>query len=92
MSHEFYQILVGAPSMSLYSWKQLARWSIDYSCLDPNQQKECHRILTKAWKEFCKYVVDTYDDLRNDAGEIDEARFEARFKARCSKSVCAKPK
>ena len=63
MSHEFYQVMVGAPSMSLYSWKQLARWSIDYSCLTPKEQAEGHKHLNQSWKEFCKVVVDTYGHL-----------------------------
>jgi adenosine deaminase CECR1 len=73
--------------MSLYSWKQLAKWSIDYSCLNETQQKQGHTILTDAWKEFCVYVVNTYGDLMVD-GEIDEAK----FRAKCSKGACENPK
>jgi adenosine deaminase CECR1 len=101
MSHEFYQIMVGSPTMSLYSWKQLARWSIDYSCLedkveetekakDPkklSEKADCHRILNDEWKKFCNYVVTTYGDLMVD-GEIDEAR----FRAKCSEGACEIPK
>lgn len=71
MSHEFYQIMVGAPTMSLYSWKQLARWSIDYSCLSNTQQARAHEIFDKNWVEFCGDVVKQYDDLMNN-DEIDE--------------------
>ncbi|CAA9959621.1 hypothetical protein PTNB73_02435 [Pyrenophora teres f. teres] len=60
MSHEFYQIMVGAPTMSLYSWKQLARWSIDYSCLSDKEQKEGHNYLDESWESFCNDVVNTY--------------------------------
>lgn len=80
MSHEFYQIMVGAPTMSLYSWKQLARWSIDYSCLTPEQQAKGHEYLDQSWKEFCKFVVDTYGHLirvnkeGNDEVDPDAAR------------------
>jgi adenosine deaminase CECR1 len=63
MSHEFYQIMVGAPTMSLYSWKQLARWSIDYSCLSPDDQKSGHEILAQDWRRFCKSVVEKCDGL-----------------------------
>lgn len=73
MSHEFYQIMVGAPTISLYSWKQLARWSIEYSCLSPAQQAEGRKILDDNWKVFCQNVVDKYGDLM--AGDdIDEAK------------------
>jgi adenosine deaminase CECR1 len=87
MSHEFYQIMVGAPTMSLYSWKQLARWSIDYSCLSKAQKTRGHEILAQEWRTFCDYVVDTYGDLMVN-GEIDEAK----FKEKCAKGRCEKPK
>jgi adenosine deaminase CECR1 len=79
--------MVGAPTMSLYSWKQLAKWSIDYSCLNDDQQKKGHKILTTAWTEFCAYVVNTYGDLMV-GDEIDGDK----FKAKCSKGECANPK
>lgn len=66
MSHEFYQIMVGAPTMSLYSWKQLARWSIDYSCLEEKQKIEGHRILESDWTQFCYDVVKKYSPLMVD--------------------------
>lgn len=52
--------MVGAPTMSLYSWKQLARWSIDYSCLSEEEKKEGHKYLDDSWEKFCKDVVDKY--------------------------------
>jgi adenosine deaminase CECR1 len=83
MSHEFYQIMVGAPTMSLYSWKQLARWSIDYSCLEAPQKVEGHKILNQDWKEFCDYIVEEYGGLVvND--DIDDAKAKEMIK-KCSK-------
>jgi adenosine deaminase CECR1 len=66
MSHEFYQVMVGAPTMSLYSWKQLARWSIDYSCLNKDEQRRGHAILEKDWKKFCALIVEKYGDILED--------------------------
>jgi adenosine deaminase CECR1 len=83
MSHEFYQIMVGAPTMSLYSWKQLARWSIDYSCLKAPQKVRGHEILNQDWKEFCDFIVEEYGGLVvND--DIDDAKAKDMIK-RCSK-------
>ncbi|KAF2851507.1 Metallo-dependent hydrolase [Plenodomus tracheiphilus IPT5] len=77
MSHEFYQIMVGAPTMSLYSWKQLARWSIDYSCLSKKEKDEARVIHDKSWKQFCKGVVKNYDDLMaGDEIDVDKAEKE----------------
>lgn len=81
MSHEFYQIMVGAPTMTLYSWKQLARWSLEYSCLSPAQQTEGLKYLDKSWKVFCQDVVDKYGDLM--AGEeVDEEKAAAAYPKR----------
>lgn len=74
MNHEFYQVMVGAPTISIYSWKQLARWSIEYSCLSPSEKSEGFRILEKAWKEFCTDVVKEYGALMktDEPDQIDE--------------------
>ena len=63
MSHEFYQIMVGAPTMSLYSWKQLALWSIEYSCLTEEEKTKRYTIFKKSWKTFCENVVKRYGSL-----------------------------
>lgn len=81
MSHEFYQIMVGAPTMSLYSWKQLARWSIDYSCLSPQQQVQAHEYLDSARADFCKTVVDRYEYLM-DGDKIDPFKAEDAYPPR----------
>ncbi|EMD86791.1 hypothetical protein COCHEDRAFT_1048068, partial [Bipolaris maydis C5] len=81
MSHEFYQVMVGAPSMSLYGWKQLARWSIDYSCLNPDEQAKAHKYLDKAWAEFCGTVVDKYEYLM-DKDKIDPVEAEKAYPPR----------
>ncbi|EAT82681.2 hypothetical protein SNOG_10346 [Parastagonospora nodorum SN15] len=79
MSHEFYQIMVGAPTMSLYSWKQLARWSLDYSCLTPVEINEGHLILSNDWKSFCRWVKKEYGPIVVD-NEVDEAMAEQHEK------------
>lgn len=76
MNHEFYQIMVGAPTMSLYSWKQLARWSIEYSCLSSGEQNKGLRILDDSWKAFCKDIVEKYDKELMDGDEIDVKKAE----------------
>jgi adenosine deaminase CECR1 len=81
MSHEFYQVMVGAPTMSLYSWKQLARWSIDYSCLSEKEKVEGHEILNSSWKNFCEKVVEDYGDLMS-GDDIDEAKAEKEYRKR----------
>jgi adenosine deaminase CECR1 len=74
MGHEFYQIMVGAPTMSLYSWKQLARWSIDYSCLLKEDQAKGHNYFDQSWEEFCQAVVDKYDNLLMVGDKVDAGK------------------
>jgi len=71
--------MVGAPTMSLYSWKQLARWSLDYSCLDPAEIREGHLILANDWKSFCRWVKKEYGPIVID-NEVDEAMAEKHEK------------
>lgn len=78
MSHEFYQVMVGAATMTLYSWKQLARWSIDYSCLSEEQQEKAHSYLDEAWREFCKDVVSKYECIM-DGDRIDPCKAESFY-------------
>ncbi|KAL5114127.1 hypothetical protein ACEQ8H_007971 [Pleosporales sp. CAS-2024a] len=84
MSHEFYQIMVGAPTISLYSWKQLARWSLEYSCLSVAEIQQGQTILASDWKLFCKFVKDEYGPLVVD-NDIDEAKVQEQAKYRWRK-------
>ncbi|OTB09468.1 hypothetical protein M426DRAFT_316018 [Hypoxylon sp. CI-4A] len=58
LSHDFYEVMVGNQDMNLYGWHQLARWSIDHSCLS---QVERERILVewnRRWKnEFIPELI-----------------------------------
>jgi adenosine deaminase CECR1 len=77
MSHEFYQIMVGSPTISIHSWKQLALWSLEYSCLNDTQKERGKEIFLKTWEIFCEKVVEKYKDLfkgdKLDQLDVDEA-------------------
>lgn len=80
MSHEFYQIMVGAPTISLYSWKQLARWSIEYSCLNDSQKQHGQKLLDKSWKIFCAAMVKDFECLmKEDFSDVDEEKARAAY-------------
>lgn len=81
MSHEFYQIMVGAPTMSLYSWKQLAQWSIDYSCLSEDEKTRAHEIFKQSWRQFCKFIVEECGDMfgEKESEEIGEKEPEEKY-------------
>jgi adenosine deaminase CECR1 len=58
--------MVGAPTMSLYSWKQLALWSIEYSYLTEQEKTEGYDIFDQSWKTFCTKVIEQYETLLQD--------------------------
>jgi adenosine deaminase CECR1 len=55
--------MVGAPSMNIHGWKQLALWSLEYSCLSEADKERGKTIFLKSWKEFCEIVVTQYGGL-----------------------------
>jgi adenosine deaminase CECR1 len=64
--------------MSLYSWKQLALWSIEYSCLNDEQKTKGKRILMETWVGFCTEIVEEYGELL-DGEELDETKAEKAY-------------
>lgn len=74
MPHEFYQFLVGSPSITLYNWKQVARSSIEYSCLSEKQIEQGLLQLEKDWKAFIKMILSKFGHLLDKDGNIDEEK------------------
>ncbi|CAL3969197.1 unnamed protein product [Diplocarpon coronariae] len=60
LSHDFYQVMIGAKSMSLHGWKQLAKWSLEHSCMDPEQLKSVTAEWNTKWDDFCQWIIDVY--------------------------------
>jgi adenosine deaminase CECR1 len=51
--------MAGNPDINLFGWKQLAKWSIQHSCLS---EKELHRMLLeweKRWQDFIDAVAES---------------------------------
>ncbi|KAG4428746.1 hypothetical protein IFR05_015771 [Cadophora sp. M221] len=63
LSHDFYQVMIGSESMSLQGWKQLAKWSLEHSCMDPEQLKAVTAEWTRKWDEFCQWIIDEYSPM-----------------------------
>ena len=49
--------MVGDPRMTVHGWKQLAEWSIEHSCLTPEERERALEIFTRDWEVFCEWVV-----------------------------------
>jgi adenosine deaminase CECR1 len=52
--------MVGSPSITIHSWKQLAEWSIEFSCLSEEQRSEANAIFSKEWESFCVWIDETF--------------------------------
>lgn len=62
MSHDFYQIMVGAEAMSLHGWRVLAEWSLEHSCLTPSEKVAAKEVWLERWNVYCQWIVDTCGD------------------------------
>ena len=70
LSHEFYQVMVGDTRMTIHGWKQLAEWSIEHSCLEPEEQWRAREIFIRDFEMFCGWVVETYGEYANGLPEL----------------------
>jgi adenosine deaminase CECR1 len=61
--------MVGTPIMNIYGWRQLAEWSLQYSCLSDKQKAQGLQIFRREWADFCDWVVETYGEH---AAKLDE--------------------
>ncbi|KAF5879502.1 putative adenosine amp deaminase protein [Botrytis fragariae] len=53
-------LMIGSESMSLHGWKQLAEWSLEYSCMDDEEKKDVTKEWTTRWRDYCQWIVDKY--------------------------------
>ncbi|KAF2666919.1 Metallo-dependent hydrolase [Microthyrium microscopicum] len=70
VSFEFYQILVGSPTMNLHGWRQLAEWSIEYSCLSKDEQKRAMEIFHREWAKFCDWIIEEFGSHAKSLGPL----------------------
>lgn len=52
LSHDFYEVMMGNNKINLYGWKQLARWSIEHSCLSLDERRRALTEWEKRWQDF----------------------------------------
>ncbi|KAI0417807.1 hypothetical protein F5X98DRAFT_363528 [Xylaria grammica] len=57
LSHDFYEVLAGNDNINLYGWKQLARWSIEHSCLSPDELRRTLAEWEKRWQDFIMAIT-----------------------------------
>jgi adenosine deaminase CECR1 len=52
--------MVGSTTMTLHGWKQLALWSLEYSCLSPEEIENAKDIYMRNWENFCVWINETF--------------------------------
>lgn len=72
MSLEFYQFYLGSPQISLHTWKQCGRWSIEYSCLTEEQIDGGLRIYEEDWQTFIADILNELSGLLDEEGTVIE--------------------
>lgn len=60
LSHNFYQVLVGSPSMSLSGCRQLVQWSIDHSCMSDREKELARKRLAVDWEKFLRWIIASF--------------------------------
>lgn len=57
--------------MSIHGWKQLAIWSLEHACLDPEERNRALAIFSREWEKFCTGVVHEHGEFAKDLPELD---------------------
>ncbi|RPB02991.1 Metallo-dependent hydrolase [Choiromyces venosus 120613-1] len=60
LSHDFYQVMSGFDSMSLHGWRVLAEWSLEHSCMNPQEKSRAFAGWNKKWDAYCQWIVDEF--------------------------------
>jgi adenosine deaminase CECR1 len=48
--------MVGSTAMTLHGWRQLAEWSIEFSCLSDAEKAQAMFIFRREWQAFCEWT------------------------------------
>jgi adenosine deaminase CECR1 len=52
--------MVGSTAMTLHGWRQLAEWSIEFSCLSEPEKAQAMAIFRREWEGFCEWIDVTF--------------------------------
>ncbi|KAI1742962.1 hypothetical protein F4680DRAFT_457033 [Xylaria scruposa] len=93
LSHDFYEVMAGHRNINLYGWKQLARWSIEHSCLDSEERRRALAEWEKRWQDFIDALIKASSNKSHFAGipELEKARNRVES-TRLANLEIAKPK
>lgn len=46
--------------MNLHGWRQLAEWSLEYSCLNHDEKERGMNIFRREWEKACERIITEY--------------------------------
>ncbi len=49
--------MAGKSDMTLHGLRQLAEWSIQHSCMEPELMREVRESWENMWDDFCRRIV-----------------------------------
>jgi adenosine deaminase CECR1 len=49
--------MVGSTAMTVHGWRQLAEWSIEFSCLSEQEKRHAMDIFRREWEAFCEWTA-----------------------------------
>lgn len=61
--------MAGKRDMTLHGLRQLAEWSIEHSCLEPERRDKIHREWEEMWDAFVQWIIKEYGDLAEETGK-----------------------
>ncbi|KAG7293967.1 hypothetical protein NEMBOFW57_004028 [Staphylotrichum longicolle] len=70
LSHDFYQAMAGKADMTLHDLRQLAEWSIQHACMEPELMREVRSSWEDMWDAFCQRIVDEEFTVKDEAGRM----------------------
>ena len=67
--------MAGKADMTLHGLRQLAEWSLQHACMEPDLLREVRGAWEEAWEAFCRRIVEGEFTLALRDGE-EEAEAE----------------
>ncbi|KAK5653336.1 hypothetical protein OQA88_9027 [Cercophora sp. LCS_1] len=65
LSHDFYQVMAGKSDMTLHGLRQLAAWSIEHSCLEPERKAKVNKEWEEMWDAFVLWIIKEFGELES---------------------------
>ncbi|KAJ2898007.1 hypothetical protein MKZ38_004225 [Zalerion maritima] len=76
LSHDMYQVQVGAPKMRLQAWRQLVEWSLEHAILSDEERKTMIPQWMGRWRRFLDEVLAMSGEVEGELKEVNGIKKE----------------